>query len=71
MICVYIFSPSNELIIFISTDCCFVEMTSYFLNPNLVLYLRAKVFVQTIITLIANFPSTKILLDCSLVLLLI
>ena len=35
------FYPSNKLIIFASTDCSFVKMKSYRLNPNLVLHLCA------------------------------
>ena len=37
------FSPSNELIIFVSTDCSFLKMISYCLNPNFVLNLCADV----------------------------
>ena len=35
--CVWMLCPSNKLIIFVSTDCSFVKMTSYCLNPSLVL----------------------------------
>ena len=34
---IVLYSPSNELIIFVSTDCSFVKITSYCLNPNVVL----------------------------------
>ena len=46
--CVCKFFPSNELIIFVSTDCSFVEMTSYCLDPNFVLNLRTYVVLQPI-----------------------
>ena len=61
--CLHIFFL-NELIIFVSTDCSFVKMTSYRLKPNLVLNLWAIIVLQFIITLIANFSSIKILLTC-------
>ena len=64
------FSPSNELIILVSTDCSFVKMISYCLNLNLVLNLCTDVVLKSIITLIANFSSIKILLHCFLVSLL-
>ena len=57
------FSPSNELIIFVSTDCSFVRVTSYYLNPNLFVNVWADVVLQSVITLIANFLSIKVLLD--------
>ena len=65
------FSSSNVLINFVSTDCSFVKMTSYCLNPNLVLNLRGDVALQSTITLIANFLFIKILLTCFLDLLLV
>ena len=37
------FSNSNELINFVSTDFSFVKMTSYCLNPNFVLNLCVDV----------------------------
>ena len=58
------FSPSNDLFIFISTDCFLVKMTPYCLNPNLVLNLHAAVVLQSMITLVANSLSIKILLGC-------
>ena len=58
--CVCIFSPSNELIIFVSTGCSYVKMTSYCLNPNLILGLWVDVHLQSIITLTANFSSIKV-----------
>ena len=67
--CVCIFSPSIELIIFISIDCSFVKMTWNCLNLHLVLSLCADVVLQSIITLIANFLSIKIQLHCFFVLL--
>ena len=54
-----------------STDCSFVKMTSYCLNPNLALNLWVDVVQQSIITLIATFLSIEILLHCFLVLLLV
>ena len=39
-------------------------MTSYCLNPNLILNLHTDVVLQSIITLIVNFLSIKILLHC-------
>ena len=58
------FSSSNELFIFVSTDCSLFKMASYCLNPNLVLNLCAAVVLKSIITLIANFMRFKTLLDC-------
>ena len=58
------FCPLNELISFNSTDCSFVEITSYYLNPNHYLNLCANVVLQSIITLTANFSSVKFLMDC-------
>ena len=51
-------------IIFVSTDCSFVKMTSHCLNSNLVLNLWAIVVLKFVIMLIANFSSLKILLTC-------
>ena len=61
---VCMFSPSSKLIIFVSNDCSCVKMILYCLNPNLVLNLCAYVVLEYIITLIANFSSIKILLNC-------
>ena len=58
------FSPSNDLFIFISTDRFLVKMTPHCLNPNLVLNLHAAVVLQSMITLVANSLSIKILLGC-------
>ena len=44
--CVCIFSSLNELIIFVSTDCFFVKMTSYCLNPNLVFNYELMLFFK-------------------------
>ena len=63
MYCVCIFYSSNELITFISTDNSFVKMTAYCLNPILVLHLWAMVVLQSIITLIPDVLSIKILLS--------
>ena len=57
------FSPSNERIVFVSTDCPIVKMM-FCLNPNFALNLFADIVIQSIITLIANFLSIKILLNC-------
>ena len=46
--------PSNEVIIFISTNCSLVKITSYCLNPNLVLKLCAATVLQSMIILIVN-----------------
>ena len=56
------FSPSNELFSFISTDCFLVKMTSYCSNPNLVQNLCVAVALHSIVTLVANFLLIKILL---------
>ena len=44
---------------FVSTDCTYVKMTSYCLNPNLVINLWANVVLQSIITFIANLFVCK------------
>ena len=65
--CVCIFSPLNELIIFVNTDCLFfvvVKMTSYCLNPNLFLNLWVDFVRQSTITFFTNFSFRKILLHC-------
>ena len=54
------FSPSEELFIFISTDCYLVKSTLYRLNPNPVLNLYAAVVLQSMITLISNSLCVKI-----------
>ena len=54
------FSPSNKLFIFVSTDCSLVKMTSYCLNPNFVLNLYVDVALQSMITLVANSLRIKI-----------
>ena len=59
------FSPSNELIVFVSRDCPLVNTASYFLNPNLVLNLYATITMQPVITFIANSSSKSILLTIS------
>ena len=43
------FSPSNKLINFVTTDRSFVKMTSYCMNPNLALFLCAVVVLQSMI----------------------
>ena len=48
--------------IFVSSYCSLVELTSYCLNPNLVLNLCAAIVLQSMIVLIANL-SIKILLS--------
>ena len=58
------FSPSNELVIFGNTGCSFVKVISYCLNPNFVLNACVGVILQSVITLIDNFPSIKIVLGC-------
>ena len=57
-------SPSKELIISVSADCYFVKMTSYHLNVNFVLNLRADFVLQSIITLAANSLCINVLLGC-------
>ena len=57
--------------IFVSTDCSFVNMKSYCLNSKFVLNLCGDVVLQSTITLIANFWSIKILLHWFLVRLLV
>ena len=61
---VCIFSPLNELIIFVSADCLSAKMTSYCLNPNLALNLWAGAALQSIITLSAKVSTIKIVLTC-------
>ena len=58
------FSPSNELFAFVSTDCSLVKMIEYCLNSILVLNLCAAVILQSMITLVANSSRIKILLGC-------
>ena len=58
------FPPSIEPIIFVSANYSFVKITSYCLNPNLVLNLYAAVALQYLITLVANSLCVKILLAC-------
>ena len=60
------FSNSNECIVFVSTDCSFVKIISYYLSPNFILNLCAGVVLQSIITLIDKFSLIKILLGCFL-----
>ena len=60
------FSSSNGFIIFVITDCFFVKMTSYFQKPNLTLKLRADIVLKSVMTLITNFSSVKIVLHCFL-----
>ena len=62
--CICVFSPPNELFIFVSTCCSLVKVTSYCLNPNLVLNLGTAVVFQFIIILVMTSLYTKILLDC-------
>ena len=62
----FLFQMNSFLIIFVSTNFSFVKMTLYCLNPNLVLNLWATVVLQSLITLIANFASIKVLLTCFL-----
>ena len=49
---VYIFSPSNEHIIFVTTDLSFVKLTSCCLNLNLIPNVCVHVVLQYVITLI-------------------
>ena len=60
------FPPSNELFMFVSTDCPLVKMISYCLNPTLVLNLYAAIALQFMTILVANSLSIKILLSCCL-----
>ena len=62
--CICVFSPPNELFIFVSTCCSLVKVTSYCLNPNLVLNLGTAVVFQFIIILVITSLYTKILSDC-------
>ena len=62
--CICVFSPPNELFIFVSTCCSLVKVTSYCLNPNLVLNLCTAVVFQFIIILVVTSLYTKILSDC-------
>ena len=59
------FSPSNELIIFVGSDCPLVNTASYFLNPNLVLNLYVAIIAHPVITFIANSSRKSILLTIS------
>ena len=58
------FSNSNELFIFVKTDCPLVEMTSYCANTNH--NFCVAVVLESIIILIANSLPIKILLHCFL-----
>ena len=69
--CVCMLSSSNQLITFVITDFSFVKMTSHCLNLISFLNLWADVALQSILTLVANFSSIKILLDCFLVCILV
>ena len=60
------FSPSNELFIFFTTDCCLVKMTSNFFNANLFLNLYAAVVLQSMVTLTAPYLTIRFLLACFL-----
>ena len=62
--CICVFSPPNELFIFVSTCCSLVKVTSYCLNPSLVLNLGTAVVFQFIIILVITSLYTKILSDC-------
>ena len=53
------------------TDCFFIEIVSYCLNPNLGIKLCTAVVLQSIITLVTNSLRIKILLGCFLVHLLV
>ena len=59
---IWMFSPSNELSIFVNNDCSLVKMTSFCLNPNP--NLCATVFLQSMISLTANSLSIPVLLAC-------
>ena len=48
----------------LDSDCYFVKMTWYSLNPNLLLNLCAALLLQSVITLAARFLSIRILWDC-------
>ena len=61
--CLHIFS-FKWTNFFVSIDCSFFKITSYYWNPNLVLNSWADVVLQSIITLIANFSFIKILWTC-------
>ena len=50
--------------LFNNTDYSMVKMTSYSLNPNLVLNLYTAVVLQSMITFIINYLFIKILLGC-------
>ena len=56
------FSPSNELFVYVSSDFSLFKTTSSCLNPNLALSLSSAVVLQFMITLIANSLSIKIML---------
>ena len=58
------FSPLNELFIFVRTDCFLVKVISYCLNPSIVLNFYVAVILQSMITLIANSLCINILLKC-------
>ena len=53
-----------DFFIFVSTDCSLVKITSYYLNPNLVLGLYPAVILQSMVTLFAILLCKKILLGC-------
>ena len=60
------FYLSNKLFIFVSTVVFFVavvKITSYLLNPNLVLILYGPVSLQSKITFVANSLRIKIMVD--------
>ena len=65
------FFPSKERFIFVSSDCFLVKLTSFCLNPNLVLHLCAAVVLQSIITLVISSFSITIFSDCFLIHLLV
>ena len=48
----------------LDSDCYFVKMTWYCLNPNLLLNLCAALVLQSLITLAARILSIRILWDC-------
>ena len=71
MLCSHVFFPSKEGFIFVSSDCSLVKLTSFCLNPNLVLHLCAAVFLKSIIILVISSFSITILSDCFLIHLLV
>ena len=57
------FSPSNELLLVINTDCSLVKMTLYCLNPYIALNFCAAVVLQSMNTFTNSSLSIKLLLS--------